>query len=80
MPTISQEGQVSVPKSVQDFLSIAPGDEVDFQITGDRVLLFKKSKRKNFFRKYLGYLSNLHGTNSDAIIEQLRGHFDDISS
>ena len=80
MPTISPEGQIPIPKSVRDFLSIAPGDEVDFQIAGDRVFMFKKAQRKSPFRNYLGYLSNLHGNNSDAIIEELRGKIDDIGS
>jgi AbrB family looped-hinge helix DNA binding protein len=82
MPKISPRGKISVPKSIRDFLSITPGDEVDFQIAGDRVFLFKKAQRnrKNSFRNYLGYLSNLHGTDSDVIIEELRGQFDDIGS
>jgi len=80
MPTISPEGQIPVPKSVRNFLSIVPGDEVDFQIAGDRVFIFKKAKRKRPFRSYLGYLSNLRGTNSDEIIKELRGQIDDIGS
>jgi len=80
MPTISPEGQIPIPKSVRDFLSIAPGDEVDFQIAGDRVFMFKKAQRKRPFRNYLGYLSNLQGTNPDVIIEKLRGKICDIGS
>ena len=82
MPKVSQRGKISVPKSIRDYLSIAPGDEVDFQIAGDRVFLLKKARRnlKNSFRNYLGYLSDMHGTNPDSIVEELRGQFDDISS
>ena len=80
MPTISSEGQIFIPKSVRDVLSIFPGDEVDFQISGNQVFLCKKKHRKKSFRKYFGYLSNLQGANSDKIIEELRGKPDDIST
>lgn len=80
MPTLSPEGQIFIPKSVRDVLSIFTGDEVDFQISGNQVFLCKKKYRKKSFRKYIGYLSNLQGANSDKIIEELRGKSDDISS
>ena len=80
MPTISSEGQILIPRSVRDVLSISPGDEVDFQISGNQVFLCKKKHRKKSFRKYFGYLSNLQGANSDKIIEKLRGKPDDIIS
>jgi AbrB family looped-hinge helix DNA binding protein len=51
MPTISSEGQIFIPKSVRDVLSIFPGDEVDFQISGNQVFLCKKKHRKKSFRK-----------------------------
>ena len=80
MPTIFSEGQIFIPKSVRDVLSVFPGDEVDFQVSGKQVFLCKKKDRKKSFRKYFGYLSNLQGANSDKIIEELRGKPDDISS
>ncbi len=73
MPIISSEGQILIPKSVRDVLSISFGDEVDFQISGNQVFLCKKKHKKKSFRKYFGYLSNLQGANSDKIIEELRG-------
>jgi AbrB family looped-hinge helix DNA binding protein len=80
MPTISSEGQIVIPKSIRDVLSISPGDEVDFQISGNKVFLCKKKPIKKSFRKYFGYLSNLQGANTDKIVENLRGKPDDIGS
>ncbi len=79
MPTISSEGQIVIPKSVRDVLSISPGDEVDFKISGNQVFLCKKKHRKKSFRKYFGYLSNLQGASSDKIVDELRGKYSDIS-
>ena len=80
MPTIFSEGQISIPKTVLDMLSVSPGDELDFQISGNKVFLCKKKQEKKIFRKYFGYLSSLQGTSPDKIIEGLRGKTDDISS
>jgi len=55
MPTISSEGQIFIPKSVRDVLSIFPGDEVDFRISGNQVFLCKKKSlsQMRFMRQLL---------------------------
>jgi AbrB family looped-hinge helix DNA binding protein len=49
MPIISSEGQILIPKFVRDVLSVSSGDEVDFQISGNKVFLCKKNIKKNLF-------------------------------
>ncbi|HZL01121.1 MAG TPA: AbrB/MazE/SpoVT family DNA-binding domain-containing protein [Caulobacteraceae bacterium] len=40
--TVTQKGQVTIPKRVRDLLAIKPGSRVDFQMAGDgNVILVK---------------------------------------
>ncbi len=40
MPSpVTSKGQVTIPKSIRDWLKIRPNDRVDFVREGDRVLL-----------------------------------------
>jgi len=71
MPTITQKGQVTIPKRIRQWLGIKQGDEVVFEIEEKRIVLRKKHRKANF-RKYIGFLQNLTGYQVDNIIRQLR--------
>ncbi len=68
MTMLTQKSQVTVPKKIRVLLGIGPGDEVDFIIRNDKVILCKKEK-VDIIRKYTGFLGE--GKTED-IIEELR--------
>jgi AbrB family looped-hinge helix DNA binding protein len=37
--TVTSKGQVTIPKSIRDFLNIKPSDKVDFSIENGKVVL-----------------------------------------
>lgn len=71
MPTVTQKGQVTIPKRIRQWLGIKHGDEVVFEIEEKRIILRKKYRKANF-RKYIGFLQNLTGYQVDNIVRQLR--------
>ncbi len=71
MPTLTQKGQVTIPKHVRDALKLSQGDEVIFEINNKRAIM-KKRKKTAQFRKYVGYLKHLEGENTDDIVRGLR--------
>jgi len=71
MPTVTQKGQVTIPKRVRQMLKIKRGDEIVFEIENEKVII-KKSQRKANFNKYIGYLKDRSNKKVDEIIGQLR--------
>ena len=55
MPSLTQKGQVTIPKQVREALGLRPGDEVDFDINDNKAILIKKPK-KIPFEKWMGCL------------------------
>lgn len=55
MSTVTQKGQATIPKHIRDFLGIDTGDEIEFELKNDTVMLHKKEK-KIPFGKWRGYL------------------------
>lgn len=55
MPSLTQKSQVTVPKQIRLLLGLKPGDEVEFGIEDDKVIVHKK-RRKLPFEKWTGYL------------------------
>ena len=48
---VTAKGQVTIPKSIRDFLGITPGSEVDFHRTADgSVMLTRADKRRPLSR------------------------------
>lgn len=45
MPTITQKGQVTIPKPFRERLHIKEGDSLTFEIKGDKLILKKKERR-----------------------------------
>ena len=42
---LTQKSQVTIPKKVRKILGIGPGDEIDFDIVKNKIILHKKKKR-----------------------------------
>lgn len=43
---VTSKGQVTIPKRVRDYLGIAPGTAVDFDLTDDGRVMLRKAGRK----------------------------------
>jgi antitoxin PrlF len=75
MTTLTQKGQVTIPKRVRDQLGLKPGDEVEFGLTDDgRVALNKaNSKRapKSRFAQIRGIVDL--GMTTDEYMALIRG-------
>ena len=71
MSTITQKGQVTIPKPVRDILEVKQGDEVVFDVEDDRVVVRKK-QRTAAFRKYVGVLKDKEGEKVEDIVRRLR--------
>ncbi|MBN2710620.1 MAG: AbrB/MazE/SpoVT family DNA-binding domain-containing protein [Calditrichaceae bacterium] len=71
MSTLTQKGQITIPKRVRKILNIEQGDEILFEIS-DKNVIIKKGERKANFNKYIGFLKNKDGHTSDEIVRQLR--------
>ncbi|MEK6838062.1 MAG: AbrB/MazE/SpoVT family DNA-binding domain-containing protein [Nanoarchaeota archaeon] len=69
MPTVTQKSQVTIPKQFRVAAGIRPGDEVEFGIENDKLVLKKKAKRIPF-EKWRGYLGKL---DVNKAMEELRG-------
>lgn len=69
MPTVTQKSQVTIPKQFRAAAGIRPGDEVEFSLENDKVVLKKKAKMIPF-EKWRGYLGKL---DVNKAMEELRG-------
>lgn len=71
MPTLTQKGQVTIPKHVREALSLDRGDEVIFEVDQQRAILRKKDRTPQF-QKYVGFLKHLDGRQVDNMIKEMR--------
>jgi len=71
--TVSEKGQVTVPKPLRERLDIRPGDELDFR-EEDGQLIALKATREDPVDAVYGSV-NL-GRSTDEIIRELRGDAD----
>ena len=71
MPTITQKGQVTIPRQFRKFLNINQGDQVDFEIENDR-LVVRKGQKSAQFKRYVGFLKNKKDKTVDKIVDELR--------
>ena len=71
MTTVTQKGQVTIPKEVRKILDIKQGDEVIFNVEQEKAILRKKKKYAQF-QRYIGFLKNKEGQKVDEIISNLR--------
>jgi AbrB family looped-hinge helix DNA binding protein len=57
--TVTSKGQVTIPKKVREFLGLAPGSAVDFEVSGEREVTLRPAGRtskrpKNRFARLRG--------------------------
>ncbi len=71
--TVSEKGQVTVPKPLRERLDIRPGDELDFTEEGGRLVALKSSREDPVDSVY-GSVDL--GRSTDEIIRELRGDAD----
>lgn len=68
--TISEKGQVTIPKKLRDALGIRPGDRLEFETRGDAIRIRK--------RPDLDRLASVYGSvrlpaSVDELIDEMRG-------
>jgi AbrB family looped-hinge helix DNA binding protein len=68
--TVSERGQVTIPKPLRDRLGIEAGTELDFEAEGGR-LVGRKARARDPLASVYGSLKTNRST--DEIIEELRG-------
>jgi AbrB family looped-hinge helix DNA binding protein len=79
MSQITAKGQVTIPKYVREKLGLRPGDQVEFVETEGEKGVFRVKKKvdpvaiRAAIEKYRGYFKGLYGTDSDALVEEMRG-------
>ncbi|HEX3518960.1 MAG TPA: AbrB/MazE/SpoVT family DNA-binding domain-containing protein [Solirubrobacteraceae bacterium] len=69
--TVSEKGQVTVPKPLRERLDIRPGDELDFSTEGGRLIALKAMSEDPVDAVY--WSVDL-GRPTDEIIKELRGN------
>ena len=69
MVKVSEKGQVTIPKEYRKKFGLKPGDEVEFSIEDDSLVVSKKATE---FGDYAGYLGEADET-VDERMEELRG-------
>ena len=55
MPTVTQKGQVTIPKDIREKLGIKPGSSVRFRVIEGKCVVEKEVK-ENKIDKWVGYL------------------------
>ncbi len=69
MPTLTQKAQVTIPKQFRVAVGLEPGDEVEFGLEEEKLVLWKKPKKLPF-EKWRGCLGTL---DTNTIMDELRG-------
>lgn len=69
MVKVSEKGQVTIPKKYREKFGLKPGDEVEFSVEGDNLVVSRKATE---FEDYAGYLGEADET-VDERMEELRG-------
>ena len=68
---ITAKSQATIPKEIRLRLGLRPGDELEFvEIKGE--ILLRKRVQDSLFKAYRGYLKELTGKDSDALVEEMR--------
>lgn len=87
--TLTAKSQVTLPKSIRDYLKVAPGDAVDFRISADGSVRVEPVRCGpaasdepglavlTRFRRLRGTASTCHTT--DELMNMLRGYDDDAT-
>ena len=70
--TLSEKGQITVPKACRTKLGLKPGMELDFQAENG-VLVARKVQQSDPFHKWRGKGRLPAGHSVDAYIDRIRG-------
>lgn len=70
--TVSEKGQVTIPKAIRERLGLRAGSVVEFQAIGGK-LVGVKSEAADPFRKWLGKGRLPDGLDVDSYLERIRG-------
>lgn len=73
--TLSERGQVTIPKALRDRFGMRPGTELEFEAEGGRIIVSKADKPDSLASVY-GVLSD--GRRTDDLIKELRGEADGL--
>ena len=71
MSTVTQKGQVTIPKKIREVLGVKKGDEIIFEIEHEKVIVRKKDQEPRF-HEYIGYLKGKEYRDSDEIVRKMR--------
>ncbi|MDZ7689466.1 MAG: AbrB/MazE/SpoVT family DNA-binding domain-containing protein [Halobacteriales archaeon] len=69
MVKVSEKGQITIPKEYREKFGIRPGDEVEFGVEEDHLVVKRKATE---FEDYAGYLGESDET-VDERLDELRG-------
>jgi len=69
---VTSKGQITIPKEIREKLGISPGEEIGF-VERRGVFFIRKPMKRSPFEKWMGRLTDLKGSESDKIINSLRG-------
>ena len=73
MTTVTEKGQVTIPKEGREKAGITPGDDLKFEIE-DGEIKVRKNTEENPFERWEGVLKT--GKKTEEIMEELRGDQD----
>jgi len=73
--TVSEKGQVTIPKRLRERLGIRPGEVLDFEEDHGRLVATKLAPR-DAVDELFGVLAGKEGT--DAVVRRLRGEPDAV--
>ena len=68
---VTSKGQITIPKEIREKLGISPGEEIGF-VERRGVFFIRKPMKRSPFEKWMGRLTDLKGSESDKIINNLR--------
>ncbi len=67
---ITTKGQVTIPKEIRDQVHFRPGDEVEFAVEGEKVVMQKKGAKERFMAT-CGAVK-MTAAEHDRILQQIR--------
>jgi len=70
--TVSEKGQITIPKPLRDRLGIEPGTILDFETESGR-LIGRKRSASDVFRKWRGSCRLPKGMPVDRYLQEVRG-------
>lgn len=68
--TVSEKGQVTLPKALREALGIRPGERVEFDIDGEVIRVRKRPDRDRFAELYGSLKLDV---SVDELIDEMRG-------